>query len=71
MTQSQSHCGRTCRDRLPYEPELWCDACVEDEAADREENLRRWQQTDRRRMLRQEVILRWEERFRNIQEIVS
>jgi len=40
-------CKRTCREQYPDEPNTWCDDCVEAEAADRLENLRRWQQWHR------------------------
>ncbi len=44
-----NHCGKTCRQTRPYEPESWCSGCHVDEAADREANMRRWLEAAARR----------------------
>ncbi len=47
-----NHCKRSCRDLYPNEPETWCDGCKVDEAEDREANMRRWQESEASRKIR-------------------
>ncbi len=46
MTEPETQCRSTCRDRHPYEPETWCEGCAVAEARDRE--FRRWQRSNAR-----------------------
>lgn len=44
------HCTRTCRSLFPNEPETWCSGCTRDESEDREANMRRWRESEARRI---------------------
>ncbi len=48
----QNHCARTCRSLFPNEPEAWCSGCAHDEAEDHEANMRRWQESEAARKIR-------------------